>query len=267
MRATHTISLLRKNLQIIADDNILYPGAMSRHQDYSLSPYPMSKQSKRLAEAFYQQDDVVSIAQELLGKYLITNFNGQKTVGRIVETEAYRGPEDKAAHSYNNRYTDRTKVMFEAGGVAYVYLIYGIHHLFNVITGAAGSPHGVLIRGLEPIENIDLMLARRNFTTLKPQLTAGPGVLSKAMGINKIHTGLSLIAPDSSIWIEDRASLILPEQIIASPRVGVAYAEEHARLPWRFRIANNKWTSPRKINDLPPPFTYTILKITCTFIT
>lgn len=200
----------------------------------------------RLTHDFYIRNDVVTIAQELLGKYLVSNFDDQIAVGRIVETEAYRGPEDKAAHSYNNRYTERTKIMYMPGGVAYVYLIYGIHHLFNVITGAEGLPHGVLVRGLEPIENIALMLKRRKFQTLKPQLTAGPGVLSKAMGINKTHTGISLTRSDSPIWLEDRGDEIRSDQIIASPRVGVDYAGEHAARPWRFRIANSKWTSPAK---------------------
>ena len=200
----------------------------------------------RLPKSFYTRTDVVQISKELLGKYIVTNFDGQKTVGKIVETEAYRAPDDKACHAYNNRKTERTKVMFEEGGVAYVYLCYGIHHLFNVVTGEKEMAHAVLIRGLEPIENIDLMLARRKMKSLKPQLTSGPGVLSKALGIQTEHTNLSLIQKNSLIWIEDRGEIISEKEIIASPRVGVGYAEKCALWDWRFRIKNSKWTSPAK---------------------
>ena len=200
----------------------------------------------RLPKSFYTRTNVVQISKELLGKYLITNFKGQKTVGKITETEAYRAPDDKACHAYNNRKTERTKIMFEEGGTAYVYLCYGIHHLFNVVTAEAETAHAVLIRGLEPIENIDLMLERRKMKTLKPQLTSGPGVLSKALGIRTEHTGLSLTHENSQIWIEDRGDFIDEKNIIASSRVGVGYAEECALWDWRFRIKNSKWTSPAK---------------------
>lgn len=198
----------------------------------------------RLPKSFYIREDVVQISTELLGKYLVTNFEGQKTVGKIVETEAYRAPDDKACHAYNNKKTERTKVMFEEGGVAYVYLCYGIHHLFNVVTGEKNMAHAVLIRGLEPVENIEVMLQRRKMKELKPQLTSGPGVLSKALGIQTQHTNLSLIDNDSLIWIEDRNDFISKDNIIESPRVGVGYAEECALWNWRFRVKGSKWTSP-----------------------
>lgn len=206
----------------------------------------IANSKQRLKKSFYQGEDVVQLAKDLLGKYLVTNFSNQPTVGRIVETEAYRAPDDKACHAYNNRYTDRTKVMFEEGGKAYVYLCYGIHHLFNVVTAKEGQAHAVLIRAIEPIENIDLMLQRRNFEKLKPQLTAGPGTLTKALGITTAYTGWSLTAKDTPIWIEDRNDQVSEDQIIASPRVGVAYAEECALWDWRFRIAGSKWTSRAK---------------------
>ncbi|MBK7409300.1 MAG: DNA-3-methyladenine glycosylase [Saprospirales bacterium] len=197
----------------------------------------------RLEKAFYLRDDVVQISKDLLGKYLVTDLEGIRAVGRIVETEAYRGPEDKASHAYGNRLTPRTQVMFEAGGLAYVYLCYGIHHLFNVVTGAEGQPHAVLIRALEPVEALDTMLLRRDMKAMKPRLTAGPGSLSKAMGIQTAHTGTSLVDPESPIWIEDRGDHLPASDILAGPRVGVDYAGECALWEWRFRIKNSTWTS------------------------
>ncbi|MCP3929995.1 MAG: DNA-3-methyladenine glycosylase [Bacteroidetes bacterium] len=206
----------------------------------------METKRVKLSLSFYAQEDVVQVSKDLLGKYLVTNFNDQLTSGIIVETEAYQGPEDKASHAYNNRRTNRTEIMYRQGGVAYVYLCYGIHHLFNVITGKEGVPHAVLIRAVEPTENAALMMKRRNLSAELPQLTAGPGVMSKAMGISTNNTGLSLVLPNSQIWIEDRGNIIASKDIKASPRVGVAYAEEWAKKNWRFRIKNSKWTSPAK---------------------
>lgn len=201
---------------------------------------------ERLGPAFYRHEDVVAVSKALLGKYLVTSFGQERTAGRIVETEAYRGPDDKACHAYNNRCTDRTRVMFAPGGRAYVYLCYGIHHLFNVVTGSEGMPHAVLIRAIEPVENIDRMLERRGLRQLTSKLTAGPGVLTQALGITTQHTGMDLTAPQSKIWIEDRGKEAPEQQIIASPRVGVAYAGECALWPWRFRIRDSQWTSPAK---------------------
>jgi len=201
---------------------------------------------KRLGVPFFQRDDVVQISKDLLGKVLVTNFNNIKTIGKIVETEAYRGPDDKASHAYNNRFTERTKIMYEKGGLAYVYLCYGIHHLFNVVTSKKGSPHAVLIRAIEPLEEIETMLKRRNFDQLKPQLTAGPGVMSKALGITTAHNGMNIMNSNSKIWVEDHHIIIKPKDIIESPRVGVDYAEECASWNWRFRITNNKWMSKAK---------------------
>ncbi len=200
----------------------------------------------QLQQDFYLREDVVQIAKDLLGKLLITEFDGQRTVGKIVETEAYRAPEDKASHAYGYRRTRRTEVMYATGGTAYVYLIYGVYHLFNVVTNTQDVPHAVLIRAIEPIENVDLMLRRRDMEILKPQLTAGPGVLSIAMGITTQNSGISLIAKDSPIWIEDQGIRIKESEILASPRVGVQYAEEWAQVPWRFRIHHSRWTSKAK---------------------
>jgi len=201
---------------------------------------------KRLTKSFYLQEDVVQISKDLLGKILVTNFDGRLTTGKIVETEAYRAPDDKACHAYQNLHTKRTSIMFKEGGVAYVYLCYGIHHLFNVVTAKEGMAHAVLIRAIEPLENTELMLNRRNKSKVNRQLTGGPGVMSKALGITKKWTGISLLAAENPIWIEDRGIEVSENNIIASPRVGVDYAEECALWNWRFRIRDSKFTSPAK---------------------
>lgn len=198
-----------------------------------------------LEKDFFDHLDVVSISKNLLGKVLVTNFDGLLTAGKIVETEAYRAPDDKACHAYNNRRTKRTEVMFAEAGVAYIYLCYGIHHLFNVVTGPKDTAHAVLIRAIEPIDGIDTMLARRNFKKVVSRLTAGPGALSKALGIQKSYTGIG-ICEKNLIWIEDRNMTCPESNILASPRVGVGYAEECADWNWRFRIRNSQWTSPAK---------------------
>ncbi len=200
----------------------------------------------QLQKDFYLPDDVVQIARDLLGKFLITEIEGERTVGKIVETEAYRAPEDKASHAYGNRRTPRTEVMFAEGGKAYVYLCYGIHHLFNVVTSVAGIPHAVLIRAVEPVENVELMLLRRGMEALKPRLTAGPGALAQAMGITTIYSGIDLTSKNSPIWIQDRGVKMKKEEIIASPRVGVGYSQEWAAIPWRFRVQDSIWTSKAK---------------------
>lgn len=206
----------------------------------------ISTKCTRLSHCFFLDDDVVQISKNLLGKILVTNFDNQRTSGIIVETEAYRAPDDKACHAYNNRKTKRTKTMFENGGIAYIYLCYGIHHLFNIVTAKEGTAHAVLIRAIEPLENVELMLERRKFPKLKPQLTSGPGVMSKALGITTKYDGIDMMERNSPIWVEDHSITIDSKDIIASPRVGVGYAEECAAWPWRFRVKDNKWTSKAK---------------------
>lgn len=198
----------------------------------------------KLTTDFYLQENVLQISEELLGKVLFTKINGKICSGMIVETEAYMGITDKASHAYGGRFTERTKTMYEKGGIAYVYLCYGIHHLFNIVTNAKTIPHAVLIRAIEPLEGIDMMLKRRKKQQLEYTLTSGPGSLSEAMGIHYSHSGISLIK--DQIWIEDQGIKIKQENIIASPRVGVAYAKEDALLPYRFRIKDNPWTSKAK---------------------
>lgn len=197
-----------------------------------------------LPGSFYTRKDVVRIAKDLLGKVLVTEFEGQHTAGMIVETEAYAGASDKASHAFGNRRTRRTEIMYREGGTAYVYLIYGIHHLFNVVTHLAEIPHAVLIRAIEPLEGIDIMLERRKMETLKPNITAGPGAMSAALGIHIRHTGYMLHGPE--IFIEDRGIKVPARDIVAATRVGVAYAAEDALLPYRFYIKDNKYVSKGK---------------------
>ena len=207
----------------------------------------------KLQKSFYTRSDVVQIARELLGKYLVTNIENKITVGKIVETEAYCGAKDKACHAHLNKKTKRTKIMFEEGGVAYVYLVYGMYKLFNIVTNKYGKADAVLIRAVEPIEGIETMLERRKMEKMKDKnsnfklkrnLTAGPGIMSIAMGIDLSDYGEDLT--QNQIWLEDRGEIIKEDKIIASARVNIDYAEEDKDLPWRFRIKDNKWTSPAK---------------------
>ena len=197
-----------------------------------------------LSDSFYQRNDVVKIARELLGKVLVTSFEGLYTSGIIVETEAYAGISDKASHAFGNRRTNRTEIMYAHGGVAYVYLCYGIHHLFNVVTNVEHVPHAILVRAIEPLEGVDIMLERRRKEKLQPLLTAGPGAMSEALGIKTKHTGLNLGGPQ--IFIEDRGIKISKTKIAAASRVGVAYAEEDALRPYRFYIEGNRFVSKGK---------------------
>ncbi len=186
----------------------------------------------KLKRSFYLRDDVVAIARELLGKVLVTRFAEQTTSGVICETEAYAGPIDRASHAYGGRRTARNEVMYARGGTAYVYLCYGIHHLFNVVTHSAGTPHAVLIRAIHPLEGIDLMRERRGGTARLS--TGGPGTLTQALGIRTTHNGTDLLS--DLIWIEDRSIAVPERSIIAGPRIGVDYAGEDALLPYRFHF-------------------------------
>ena len=196
----------------------------------------------KLSADFYQRDDVLLISRELLGKVLCTNFHGKLTSGIIVETEAYAGITDKASHAYGGRRTKRTEIMYASGGTAYIYLCYGIHHLFNIVTNKENIPHAVLIRSIQPRDGIDIILQRRNKEIVDRSLTAGPGSLTRALGITVKDSGTLLI--NNLIWLEDQNIQIKNQDILASPRVGVQYAGKDANNPWRFRIKGNPWTSP-----------------------
>lgn len=206
----------------------------------------------KLADTFYLGSDVIRISRQLLGTHLFTRLplaaqgktsqERSLTGGIIVETEAYAGPVDRASHAYANRRTPRTEVMYEPGGIAYVYLCYGIHSLFNIITNVKGVPHAVLIRALQPTHGIESMLKRRRMRSPDRHLTAGPGVLSQALGITTEHNGTNLSG--SCIWIESKRPQPRASDIISSSRIGVHYAGPDADKPWRFRVRNNTWTSP-----------------------
>ncbi len=199
---------------------------------------------KKLDNSFYDRPDVVRIARELLGKVLVTEFEGRRTSGRIVEVEAYNGVVDRASHAWSGRRTRRTEVMFGQGGTAYVYLIYGIHHLFNVVTNKKDIPHAVLVRALEPLEGIPTMLERTGKAKLDHTLTRGPGNLSRAMGLYVQHTGYSLF--EDVVYIGDDGYKVGKNDIIASPRIGVDYAGPDAELPYRFFVKGNPYVSGKK---------------------
>ena len=198
----------------------------------------------KLPIGFYQRSNVLQVAKELLGKILVTHFDGVLTAARIVETEAYNGAVDKASHAYNNRRTPRTEVMFAPGSTAYVYLCYGIHHLFNVVTNTEGVPHAVLVRAAEPLLGIEDMLIRTGKQKLDSTLTRGPGNVSKALGIATHHTNTSLL--QSSIYIASDGYLPTKSQIAATPRIGVDYAGADALLPYRFIIKDSPYVSGKK---------------------
>jgi DNA-3-methyladenine glycosylase len=191
-----------------------------------------------LSDSFYQRDNVTQIAKELLGKKLVTNVLGKRTAGFIVETEAYSYRE-RGCHAYDNKMTNRNKMMFESGGVAYVYLCYGIHHLFNVVTNQPGLADAVLVRALEPAEGEAYMLNRMKANSMK-RITSGPGKLTKALHIDRSFDGKSLHGAE--VWIED-AEHVSSKSILSSARIGIDYAGVDAALPWRFSIRDNPWVS------------------------
>ena len=195
----------------------------------------------KLSKTYYLNNDILKISKDLLGKVLSTNINNQITNGIIVETEAYAGAHDKASHAYNNKKTQRTKPMFMEGGICYIYLCYGMYHLFNIVTNLKNIPHAILVRAIEPLEGIQIMKERRKIKSSLYNLTNGPGKLSIALGINKNLNTISLSS--NNIWIEDHNVIIKKKDILSSPRIGVDYAGKDAKLPYRFYIKNNKWVS------------------------
>ena len=197
----------------------------------------------KLPLEFYTHNDVLSITRSLLGKYLFTCIDGIITGGYIVEAEAYNGIVDKASHAYGNRQTNRTKTMYMQGGIAYVYLCYGIHEMFNVVTSVEGEPHAVLIRGIVPTDGIDVMMARRNLSVFKPSITNGPGSVAKALGISRQMNANSLSG--DVIWIEDRGLSFTDEEIVTAPRIGVDYAKEDALLPYRFYVKDSPFAKKK----------------------
>ena len=200
----------------------------------------------KLPLSYYSNKDVLFLARDLLGKVLFTDINGNRTAGIIVETEAYNGVMDKASHAYGGRRTDRTEILYDHGGVSYVYLCYGIHHFFNVVTSVQDEPHAVLIRAVEPLLGKEIMEARRKMQATKAAISSGPGSAAKALGIDRTFNKKDLTG--NEIWIEDHGIQYQAEEIIEAPRIGVAYAQEDALLPWRFFVKGNQYVSkPNKI--------------------
>lgn len=198
--------------------------------------------SFRLDDTFYLQDDVVDIAKKLLGKIVVTNF-GILTASRITETEAYKDITDKASHSYGGRRTKRTEIMYAEGGTAYIYLCYGVHSLFNIITNKAGIPDAVLIRAGEPVFGIEKMLERSNKSIPDNSLTSGPGNFSKAMGIHYRDSGIKLSG--DKIYLIDDGKVVTENEIITTTRIGVDYAGEDALRPYRFYLGDSDYVSRR----------------------
>jgi DNA-3-methyladenine glycosylase len=197
----------------------------------------------KLPLSFYLRDDVEAIARELLGKVLVTAWDGEVTSGRIVETEAYAGELDKASHASKGR-TSRTEVMFGAGGKAYVYLCYGIHQMFNIVTAAEGVAHAVLIRAVEPITGKDLMLQRSGKKVWDHSITSGPGRVGRAFGFHTSQCGLSVTGDE--LYIADDGFCVANDAIVTSPRIGVDYAGEHAGWHYRFYLKDSPYVSGRQ---------------------
>lgn len=189
---------------------------------------------QKLKQSFYTDDDVVAISRRLLGKVLCSAVDGKVIKAIITETEAYAGVEDRASHAYGGRRTKRTEPIFGPGGRAYVYLCYGIHHLFNVVTSSEDVPHAILVRAGSPLAGIDSMLTRRGKDRVDRTLLGGPGSLSQALGIRTALTGTSLLG--DRIWIEDHGIRVTRRMIEAGPRIGVDYAGEDALRPYRFVV-------------------------------
>ncbi len=182
----------------------------------------------RLPKRFYQRH-TLKIAQDLLGKYIVREWRDRKIEGRIVETEAYIGPDDKASHAYQGKVTKRNKAVFLSGGHVYIYLVYGMHWQLNISTFLEGVPECVLIRALEPIDSIK-------------RIASGPGKLCRYLKLNKSFYGEDL-ANSKRIWIEDRGKCVQKRDIVRKPRIGIDYAQEWVQKPWRFYIQGNQFVS------------------------
>lgn len=191
---------------------------------------------KLIERDFYLNPDVADVARKLIGNRLVTLVNGVKCSGIICETEAYAGITDRASHAFGGRRTERTEIMYRIGGTAYVYLCYGVHSLFNVVTSVEGEPHAVLIRGIIPETGIELMAKRKNKITIKNKDGIGPGNVSKLLGIHYSMSGLDICQPADadSIWVEETGLVPHKPEIVIGSRVGVEYAGEDAKLQYRF---------------------------------
>ncbi len=212
----------------------------------------------KLPRNFYLNEDTISVARDLLGKLLVVpDENGNRISGMIVETEAYLGPADRAAHSFGGRRTPRNEVMYGAAGHVYVFFIYGMYYQFNVVCGRVDTPHAILIRAVEPVEGIETMRERRGFLSepgaiatgsrRDKNLTSGPGKLCIALNIDKTLNGEDLLA--KKVWLEDHRTFT-DDEIATGPRVGIDYAGEDAEKPWRFCVKGNEFVSKSQNREL-----------------
>lgn len=204
---------------------------------------------EKLQPDFYNRDDVTEVARDLLGKVLCTRIDDRLTKAVIIETEAYAGRDDRASHAWGGRRTKRTEPMFAEGGIAYVYLCYGIHHLFNVVTGKQDDPLAVLVRAGRPLVGEEDMYARRGAAVSEKNLLAGPGSLARALGIRSEFSGTSLLGDE--IWIEDHGIDVADDAIVVGPRIGVDYAGEDASRPYRYAWT---WRASGKLRPTPPSY-------------
>jgi len=205
----------------------------------------MENLGNRIDLNFYTSSDVVCLAQILLGKVLCTKVNGKFTSGIISETEAYAGITDKASHAFGDRRTSRTEVMYASGGHAYVYLCYGIHSLFNIVTSIQNEPHAILVRSVIPLIGKRFMAERKRKEIISLKDAVGPGNVCKVMGISLIHNTLPLLPSENQdcIWLQDEGIEISKNDFSVSSRIGVAYAQEDANLPYRFLLNKNVSTA------------------------
>jgi DNA-3-methyladenine glycosylase len=191
-----------------------------------------------LDEGFYLREEVVALAKELLGKHLVTRIDGQITSGMITETEAYAGITDRASHAFGGKRSTRTEIMFRRGGCAYIYLCYGMHSLFNIVTNLEGIPHAILVRAILPLEGAAAMCLRTGRSRLPAAAGDGPGKVSKLLGIHYSLSGL-LLKPSANplhpaIWVEYHGVHPAENQVKVTPRIGIDYAGKDAALPYRF---------------------------------
>jgi DNA-3-methyladenine glycosylase len=196
---------------------------------------------KKLPIQFYKRTDVVLIAKELIGKIIVTRFDGITTSGRIVETEAYIGHTDRASHAFAGKRTARNEHMYAAAGTAYVYICYGMHHLFNVVTNKKDIPDAVLIRAVEPLTGTDIMLSRTGKLKLDNSVTKGPGNAAKALGISKSHSGIHLLKDE--IYIADDGFVMEENLIGISRRIGIERTGDAVEKPYRFYVKGNLFVS------------------------
>lgn len=196
----------------------------------------------KLTRDFYQDNPRV-VAKNLLGKELVRVINDEKIICKIVETEAYGGVEDKGSHAFGNKRTKRTEPMFHIGGTIYVYLIYGMYHLLNIVTGPVGEPNAVLIRAVEPVKGIDLIQNNRKIKSNKIyDLTNGPGKLTQGLAIDMTFNQKDIVDHDE-LYIREGSSRIKEKDIIKSPRINIDYAEEYKDQHWRYSLKDNPFVS------------------------